>query len=214
MTKVYGNVMICSVICAAGMYMNAYTVFSGFIMSIAVVMGMAYLMFKVTDHMLDENTRMGYLWALAFSLGFMVGPAMHHIAEVDASILINAAIYTSILFGSFSGVALFSKRRSYLFLGGIISSVLSALFWYRMMSWMTGYGFHMDSLSYIVITLFVACMYVIYDTQCIIELAERHNDKDVPKHTMILFMDLFDLFIKIVQLLMELEKGKKKKRDD
>ena len=58
-------------------------------------------------------------------------------------------------------------------------------------------------LVYIVVGLFVACIYVIYDTQMIIERAE-HGDKDVPSHTMILFMDLFDLFIKIVQLLIKL----------
>jgi len=31
----------------------------------------------------------------------------------------------------------------------------------------------------------------------IIEMAER-GEKDVPTHTMVLFMDMFDLFLKIV----------------
>jgi hypothetical protein len=45
----------------------------------------------------------------------------------------------------------------------------------------------------------------------IIERAER-GDKDVPKHTMILFVDLFELFIKIVQLLIKLNEDDKKKK--
>lgn len=59
-------------------------------------------------------------------------------------------------------------------------------------------------------------MYIIYDTQMIIERSETMNMRDVPTNTMILFLDLFDLFIKIVQLLMELQDNdkKKKKRDD
>ena len=58
--------------------------------------------------------------------------------------------------------------------------------------------------------LFVACLYVIYDTQLIIERAER-GEKDVPKHSMILFIDLFELFIKIVQVLIKLSEDNKKK---
>lgn len=48
--------------------------------------------------------------------------------------------------------------------------------------------------------LLIACLYIIYDTQVIIERAEN-GDKDVPTHTMLLFIDLFDLFIKILRIL-------------
>ena len=64
------------------------------------------------------------------------------------------------------------------------------------------------------ITLFVACMYIIYDTQLIIERAETMNDKDVPRDTLMLFVDLLDLFIKIVQVLAELQKKKKRNEDE
>ena len=61
------------------------------------------------------------------------------------------------------------------------------------------------------ITLLVACMYVIYDTQMIIENAERGN-RDVPKDTLMLFVDLVDLFIKVLRILLELSEDKKKKK--
>jgi len=115
-------------------------------------------------------------------------------------ILVQAVSYTAIVFGSFTAIALFSKRRSYLFLGGIISSLVSCMFWYRTICWLFGhsrYGMDGESLVYMMVGLFVACLYIIYDTQMIIERAER-GEKDVPTHTMILFVDLFDLFIKIV----------------
>ena len=63
------------------------------------------------------------------------------------------------------------------------------------------------------ITLSIACMYIIYDTQLIIERAEK-GDRDVPTDTMTLFFDLFDLFIKILRVLQEMESNKKKRRDD
>jgi len=163
---------------------------------------MMYLTCKVTSSTETEQMRMGYMWALAFFLGFLVGPAMHHIADVDPSILINAVVITSIMFASFSAISLYSNRRSYLFLGGIISSLVSCMFWFRMMGYMFGYSTH--GMPYLLLSLFVACMYIIYDTQMIIEKSETMNMRDVPTNTMVLFMDLFDLFIKIVQLLMEM----------
>ena len=92
---------------------------------------------------------------------------------------------------------------------------MSCLFWYRMANWMLGGRSTYDQMLFIMIGLFVACMYIIFDTQLIIERAER-GEKDVPTHTLMLFMDLFDLFLKIVQLLMKLQedKDRKKKRDD
>ena len=214
--KVYMNLMACSGVCALGMYLNAFTVLSGFMWSVGIMLAMGYAMYKVMNVMEDENNRMGWLWALAFGMGYLVGPVMHQLAEFEPMILISAIGYTAIMFGSFSAVALFSKRRSYLFFGGIISTTLSCLFWYQTLSWMFGYRMGGEfGLIYLMTGLFVACMYVIYDTQMIIEDAERGN-KDVPTHTMKLFMDMFDLFIKIVQILIKLneDKDRKKRRDD
>ena len=174
---------------------------------------MGYCMYKITNHQEHEQTRIGYLWALSFFMGFLVGPVIHHLAEFEPMILVQAVSYTTIMFGCFTAVSLFSKRRSYLFLGGLISSIVSAMFWYRMMSWMFGaskFGGEFG-MAYLMVGLFVASMYVIYDTQMIIEQAERGH-KDVPTHTMTLFMDLFDLFIRIIQLLMKLQENDKKKK--
>ena len=119
----------------------------------------------------------------------------------------KALLCTAMAFGSFSALSLFSKRRSYLFLGGIIATLVQCLFLYRIIGMMTGFGSF--GLAYLMFGLFVACLYIIYDTQLIIERAER-GDKDVPSHTMMLFIDLFDLFLKIVRILQALNE----KEDD
>ena len=123
-----------------------------------------YLMFKISDKSQEERTRLGYLWALAFAMGYLVGPVMHLVAEIDQMIIVNAVIYTAIMFGSFTAISLFSNRRSYLFLGGVIASLSSALFWYSITSWLFGYGFKGDSFLYIMTGLLMACLYIIYDT--------------------------------------------------
>merc|ERR1711908_58203 len=210
--QVYLNLGLCTLTCALGMYMNAYTIISGFLASVAAMIGMSYMMYKVSNVYESESLRLGYLKALSFCMGFLVGPLIHHLAEFEPMILIQAVSYTAIMFGSFTAISLFSKRRSYLFLGGIIMTLTSCMFWYRAMSWMFGYSRYGGEfgLVHTMSGLFVACLYIIYDTQLIIERAER-GEKDVPKHSMILFFDLFELFIKVIQILIKLNENEKKK---
>jgi FtsH-binding integral membrane protein len=40
------------------------------------------------------------------------------------------------------------------------------------------------------------------------------GDKDVISHTMTLFVDLFDLFIRILKILIELQKDNDRKKED
>merc|ERR1711934_228450 len=194
------------------MYMNAYTIISGFLMSFAAMVGMAYMMYKVSNVYESESLRLGYLKALSFCMGYLVGPLIHHLAEFEPMILVQAVSYTAIMFLSFTAISLFSKKRSYLFLGGIIMTMTSCMFWYSMMGWLFGYSRYGGEfgLIYTMSGLFVACLYIIYDTQLIIERAER-AEKDVPKLSMILFFDLFELFIKVIQILIKLNENEKKK---
>ena len=81
--KVYGNLMVCTGVCALGMYMNAYTIFSGFLWTVGIIIAMGFLMYKITNIYEDEKYRMSYLWGLAFFMGFLVGPLIHHLAEFE-----------------------------------------------------------------------------------------------------------------------------------
>jgi FtsH-binding integral membrane protein len=55
----------------------------------------------------------------------------------------------------------------------------------------------------------MACIYIIFDTQIIVERAER-GDKDIPRDTLHLFIDMVQLFIKILQILIKLNEDNKK----
>jgi FtsH-binding integral membrane protein len=87
---------------------------------------------------------------------------MHYQAAVAPEILTQALAYTTGAFGSFSAVALFSQRRSFLFLGGIISTMMTTLFLYSLMGMFM--GSNPLGIGYLFITLFVACIYIIFDT--------------------------------------------------
>ena len=83
---------------------------------------------------------------------------------------------------------------------------------YRLFGWL--FGWRTYNLTYLMFGLLIGCLYIIYDTQMIVERAEN-GDKDEISHAMILFVDLFELFIRILQILIELQKNEdsKKKKD-
>ena len=89
-------------------------------------------------------------------------------------------------------------------------TLVQGLFLYRLFGWLFGFQFY--NITYLMFGLLTACLYIIYDTQIIIERAER-GDRDVISHTMTLFIDLFDLFIRILKILIELQKDNKKKEE-
>ena len=80
---------------------------------------------------------------------------------------------------------------------------------YRVFGWL--FGWHTYNLTYLMFGLLIGCLYIIYDTQMIVERAER-GDKDEISHAMILFVDLFELFIRILQILIELQKNEDSKK--
>lgn len=122
--NVYTLLFFMTFICASGMYLNATFSFAqNFIFHIASIALSIYLMCYVSNPMNPENSRKYALAALAFQLGFNLGPAIHQIAAFKPEILSKAILYTGCAFTSFTGVALFSKRRSMLFLGGIAFTI-------------------------------------------------------------------------------------------
>jgi FtsH-binding integral membrane protein len=158
----------------------------------------------------NQTKKCAFLLAFGVFTGFQLNPAITMIGKVKPQILTTALVYTLALFSSFTALSLFSKRRSWLFLGGIISTIMNCLFITMLASWLFGLNL-MSGMFYIMVSLFMACMYVIYDTQIIIERASAHKDYDVAGHALMLFVDLVELFIRILQILMESDKKKEKK---
>lgn len=138
LTKVYTTLMVCTLICATGMYINSAFFLSGFIMNILSVILSVYMMYQVMNKANSEDSRLLYLGGLAFQMGFLVGPAIHHIADLHPEILMQAVLYTAAAFISFSLVSLLSKRRSYLFLGSIIATIFQGMILYRTFNWLFG----------------------------------------------------------------------------
>ena len=209
LVRVYTTLLTATATCAVGMWINSTFVLQGFMMMMLWIAAFAYGSYQVRNPSISENMQIMWLLSIAFSMGFMVGPGINQIAEVQPELLTQAALYSTGAFGSFSAVALFSQRRSMLFLGGVIMSMGSAMCIYAMCGWLMGGAAF--GIGWLMCALFMACMWIIFDTQIIVEEAER-GQRNVASHALTLFMDLFRLFIKVLQILQELENSKNKKK--
>jgi FtsH-binding integral membrane protein len=115
------------------------------------------------------------------------------------------------VFACFSGAALLSKRREYLFLAGILSSAVSTLLLLQFGSLFFGRSAFMYNLElYGGLLLFVG--YVLFDTQVIIERAER-GDFDYIKHALDLFVDFAAIFVRILVILTK-NSNERQRRDE
>lgn len=57
--------------------------------------------------------------------GLSLGSLIDLVLQTDPSILVTALLATTTIFACFAGAALFAKRRSYLYLGGVLSSAMT-----------------------------------------------------------------------------------------
>jgi hypothetical protein len=70
LVRVYTTLLTCAGACAGGAVVNSTFMINGIMMSIAMFVAMAFLMYKVTDRSGSENSRIGFLVALAAFMGF------------------------------------------------------------------------------------------------------------------------------------------------
>ncbi|XP_042493713.1 bax inhibitor 1-like [Macadamia integrifolia] len=108
--------------------------------------------------------------------------------------------------------AMLAKRREYLYLGGLLSSGLSILFWLHFASSIFGGSTALFQFElYFGLLLFVG--YIVVDTQEIIERAHL-GELDYVKHSLTLFTDFAAVFVRILIIMLKhaAEKDQKKRR--
>lgn len=208
LTRVYLTLMGCAGTCAAGMALNATVLISNFIFTILFIAAMAYLIYQVHNRSQSEQTRIVYLLAFAMLMGLQSGPFINSVLDFYPGVIPQAVAYSASSFGSFSLISLFSARRSYLFLGSIISSLLMGMCMYSLVQYFTG---NVLGIGFVFMQLILTSFMIVYDTQVIVEQAEL-GDRDVPTHTLTLFEDLFRLFMQIVKILIEMQDSDKRKK--
>ena len=148
----------------------------------------------------DAQQRQGYLLLFGFLKGACIGPLVQHAVYVDPAVILTAFLGTAVIFVCFSLAAMLSPRRSFLYLGGVLSSLLG----FMLLASVLQMFFRSELLfnAQVYLGLGVFCAYVLYDTQVIIEKADQ-GSADYTWHACELFIDFVAVFVRIVLILLQ-----------
>ncbi|KAH9254176.1 hypothetical protein BASA81_007765 [Batrachochytrium salamandrivorans] len=169
--------------------------------------------------------RLPNLGLYGFLQGCTIGSLVELALVVQPELVLQASVMTVLVFASFGLVALFSRRRSYLYLGGMLSSAISWLLWSSLFnSWVFKHQGLDEANLFLGLAVFTG--YVVFDTQMVIERASL-GDFDFCKHAAELFADAVAIFVRILVLLLksgnrqqqqqqqrEQQEGKKRRREN
>lgn len=150
------------------------------------------------------------LHAAAGAAGAATGPLLTVAAAVEPAIPTVAFAATAGVFGSLSAAAVFSRRRGFVYLGGVLGGAVGGLavigFANMFMGSAALWGVQLYG------GLLVFCGYVLYDSQMIVARAEM-GDRDVEGHAFELFTDLAAIFKRLVIIMIQ-NRQRKQDRDE
>ncbi|KAI3674317.1 hypothetical protein L2E82_52414 [Cichorium intybus] len=156
--QVYVSVCCVHMAAAVGAYLHIVWNIGGLLTTFATLGCMAWLL-AIPPY--EEPKRVSLLMAMAFSLGASHGPIFKLAINLDPSILMMSAFMgAAIAFACFAGAATLARRRDFLYLGGLLSSVVLIFSWLDFASKFFGDVSLFQSEIYFELLLFVAYMVV------------------------------------------------------
>uniref|UniRef100_A0A5B6ZFF4 Putative bax inhibitor 1-like n=2 Tax=Davidia involucrata TaxID=16924 RepID=A0A5B6ZFF4_DAVIN len=208
--QVYLSLCCALIASAAGAYLHILWNIGGLLTTLGCIGSITWLL---STPPYEEQKRVALLMAAALFEGASIGPLIDLAIEIDPSILITAFVGSAVAFGCFSVAAMLARRREFLYLGGLLSSGLSILFWLHFASSIFGGSAAIFKFElYFGLLVFVG--YMVVDTQDIIEKAHL-GDLDYVKHALTLFTDFVAVFVRILIIMLKNssdEKNEKKKK--
>ena len=196
---------------AAGCYAESYLHMGGLLSALGAI-GLLFLLGSGRGNPSIMGERLGYLLGFGFLKGMSIAPLVNLAVMVDPSIVLSAFLGTVAIFASFSLSALFSKRRSQLYLGGFLGSALSLML---LLSFLNLF-FASEAIFNLQLYggLLVFSLFVIFDTQLIVEKLSFGVDQDLIYHALTLFIDFVALFVRILIILLKNNKRGGERRND
>ncbi|XP_035725030.1 probable Bax inhibitor 1 [Vespa mandarinia] len=211
--NVYGCLSLSTVSAAVGAYVHMYTqLLQANLLTTFGTLGIFFALMSTPDNGKNQKLRLGYLLGFAFLSGLGLGPLLEIVINIDPSIVVTALVGTTVLFVSFSISALLAERGRWLYLGGIIFSMLNIMLFFSFINLFLHSQYIYQAHLYA--GFFLMCGFIIYDTQLII--AKHHmGNKDFIVHSLDLFMDFIGVFRHLLVILTqkEISREQRKRKD-
>lgn len=181
-----------------GSYIHLYGIWEAGLISALGAIGLVIGLHVMKDNGKNFNTRFGMLMGLGFLSGHGLGPLLDHIILLNPQIIVTALVGTSVVFVSFSIAALLAERGKYLFLGGILMSIINAMAIFGLANIL--FRSTMVYQMQLYVGLGVMSTFILYDTQAIIE-KYRIGNRDCIVHSLDLFVDFISVFRRLLIIL-------------
>jgi len=207
LVNVYTTLSLCILFSAFGFLFYLKTLFFvGGLLGFIASLGLIFWLSSVPPE--EVTKRLSILFSFSFLEGLSIGPLLELAIEVDPSIIVSAFLGTCCIFLCFSGSALLSDRRSFLYLGGFLGSALSLLSLFSLMNFFIGSTFLFNIQLYGGLLLF--CGFIVFDTQLVIHRA-ANGKTDFVWDTLGLFLDFLNVFVRIVIILLKQKNTRREK---
>lgn len=208
LAKTYSTLTGMVLAAAAGAYTHMLFHLGGTLSTLGTFAVLMYLGYNRT---MATQQRLHLALLFGFLKGLSIGGLVEMVAFIDPAIIVTAFMGTVAIFGCFSLAAMFSKRRSYLYLGGILGSALTVAFWLSIANIFFRSVAIMNLQLYGGLFMFVG--FVVFDTQLIIEKASL-GDLDYPMHAITLFIDFVAIFVRLLIILAKNNKPKEERKNN
>lgn len=198
--SVYLSLLLCVLAAACGAATSMYFRMANMAL-LGGLGGMGMLMWINFDSKkVEVQRRMALLCGFGFFEGLSISPLLDMAVRIDPALIVTAFLGTVAVFACFAGAAVVAKRRSYLYLGGVLGSAVLVMMVLSLINiFITVPSFYLVQLYG---GLLVFSGYVVFDTQMILEKAEA-GSQDVVGHAAMLFTDFVAIFVRILIILMK-----------
>jgi len=209
LVKVYSCLTATTLCAAIGAFVHLFGIWEAGLMSALGSLGLVLLLSTTIDNSKNFYTRLGMLLGFGLLSGHSLGPLLDHVIAVNPQIVLTALVGTSVVFISLSCAALLAERGKFLFLGGMLMSVLSTVTLVSLANlFLQSQAIYQ---AHLYIGLFVMSAFILYDTQAIME-KRRAGNTDFVKHSLDLFFDLATVFRRLLIILTQKEERDQRKR--
>lgn len=209
LAKVYGCLCLTTSTAVAGALVHLSGIWETGLLSAFISLGLVLGLTFTRDNGKNFYQRLAMLLALGGFTGHSMGLLLDFAVMLNPQIIVTALVGTAVVFVSLSIAALFAKRGQYLFLGGILMSVLSTMMLISFSNLLFRSQLVNDLNLYVGLVVF--CGMVLYDTHIIMEKC-RLGNRDAIQHAMDLFYDVIGIFRRLLVILMQKETREERKR--
>lgn len=209
LSKVYACLTATCVAATIGSLIHLQGIWEAGMFSALVPLGLVLGLVFTPDNGKNFNTRLGMLLALGAFTGHSMGIMLELVMFINPAIIVTALVGTTTIFTCLSVSAVLAKRGSYLFLGGILFSTLSAMALISLGNLLFRSYFVQEITLYV--GLAVMSGFVLFDTQMIME-KHRMGSNDCIAHAMDLFYDVISIFRRLLIILSQKEQNNERKK--